>query len=214
MLSGCTAVHKGIKYSDLDVQTKMSQTVFLDPSLSSQKLVYLEIRNTSDKPQFEITSGLKTALESKGYKIVSAPSEATTVLQINILSVGRVREEEAFAALGSGFGGVLSGLSGASIGSLAGGLVTPHSYTGFGVGALVGGAASIAADALVEVMTYNLVTDLQITQKPVGTAASPQESKTYQTRIVSMARKANLEFEEAVPSLQQGLINSLSGLLP
>ena len=36
--------------------------------------------------------------------------------------------------------------------------------------------------------------------------------KTYQTRIVSVANKMNLEFDEAVPALRQGLSQSLAGL--
>lgn len=210
MLVGCSAVHKGIKYSDLDVQTKMSETIFLDPTLSSQKLVYLEIRNTSDKPNFQIEPQIKTALESKGYKVTSIAQDATTVIQINLLSVGRAREDDPFAALGSGFAGAFQG---AAMGALAGGLVS-DSYGGFGAGALIGGAVGVVSDAMVEVMTYNLITDVQITQQSNLAHAPKKDPKVYQTRIISMARRVNLDFESAVPSLQQGLVSSLSGLLP
>ena len=36
--------------------------------------------------------------------------------------------------------------------------------------------------------------------------------KKYQTRIVSSARKTNLEFAEALPHLEQGLVNSIGGV--
>ena len=67
---------------------------------------------------------------------------------------------------------------------------------------------------LVEVMTYNLITDVQITQKSKEPTSQKQDSKVYQTRIISMARRVNLSFDDDVPSLQQGLVSSLSGLLP
>ena len=166
--------------------------------------------NTSDKPNFQITPQLKAALESKGYKLATNAEDASTLIQINILSVGRAREDDPFAALGSGFAGAWQG---AAAGALAGGLIS-ESYTGFGAGGLIGGAAGVVSDALVEVMTYNLITDVQITQKSKDKNSQKQDSKVYQTRIISMARRVNLSFEDAVPSLQQGLVSSLSGLLP
>ncbi len=36
--------------------------------------------------------------------------------------------------------------------------------------------------------------------------------KTYRTRIVSTANKANLKFEEALPVLEDGLTRSISGM--
>ena len=47
MLSGCSAMSTAIKKRNLDVKTQMSQTVWLEPS--SQKTVYLQVRNTSDR---------------------------------------------------------------------------------------------------------------------------------------------------------------------
>ena len=44
MLSGCSAMSTAIKKRNLDVKTQMSQTVWLEPS--SQKTVYLQVRNT------------------------------------------------------------------------------------------------------------------------------------------------------------------------
>ena len=49
ILSGCAAVHTSIAKKDLDVQTKMSDTIFLDPVEPDRRIVYLNVRNTSDK---------------------------------------------------------------------------------------------------------------------------------------------------------------------
>ena len=48
-LSGCGAMSTAVKKRNLDVKTQMSETIWLEPS--SEKTVYLQIRNTSDKLQ-------------------------------------------------------------------------------------------------------------------------------------------------------------------
>jgi hypothetical protein len=68
---GCAAVQKGIKYRNLDVQTKMSATVFLDPVAPEKRTIFVQARNTSDKPGISIENELKNSLESKGYKVVA-----------------------------------------------------------------------------------------------------------------------------------------------
>ncbi|MDM7202565.1 complement resistance protein TraT, partial [Citrobacter freundii] len=47
VLSGCGAMSAAIKKRNLEVKTQMSETIWLEPS--SQKTVYLQIKNTSDK---------------------------------------------------------------------------------------------------------------------------------------------------------------------
>ena len=89
VLSGCAAVHTSIAKKDLDVQTKMSDSIFLDPVEPSQKTVYLNIRNTSDKTNFDITGTVARALEGRGYRITNNPKEAHYWLQVNILSVDK-----------------------------------------------------------------------------------------------------------------------------
>ena len=230
LLTGCGAVQKSIKYSDLDVQTKMSETVFLDPVADDQKTVVLQVRNTSGQSTFSMENELRQALESKGYRVVSNPDQAHYMLQANVLQIGRIREEEAFLSLNGGFG---STLQGAAAGAVAGGLIS-NNFQGYGVGGLIGAGVGTLADSMVEVMTYNLITDLQISEKAKGaivtesshaqlkqgtsgvkTSAYAEQTswKKYQTRIISVARQANLKLEEAVPALKKGLIDSLAGIL-
>jgi hypothetical protein len=63
----------------------MSNTVFLNPVEDSQKTVYVQTKNTSDKSQFKIEHKIKTALESKGYRVVTSLNKAHYLLQANIL---------------------------------------------------------------------------------------------------------------------------------
>lgn len=232
LLVQCGAIHKSIKYSDLDTQTKMSSTIFLNPVGPDKKTVLVQVRNTSDQPSLSFEGDITKSLTAKGYRVVQNPDEAHYILQANILSVGRVREGDGFQALGGGFGSSLQGLvAGGMAGSLVGG---GNSTSGLLAGGLLGGAIGTVADAMVEVMTFNMVTDIQISERASArivqqtsnqqlaqgtsgsTASTYQEQtdrKTYQTRIVSTAQKANLKFEEALPTLKQGLINSVSGML-
>ena len=48
-LSGCAATSTAVAKRNLDVQTKMSDTIFLDPVSPDQRTVYVDVKNTSDK---------------------------------------------------------------------------------------------------------------------------------------------------------------------
>lgn len=228
-LFGCSAIDKSIKHGKLDVQTKMSETIFLDPVADNQRTVVLQIRNTSDKRDLDITHAIKTVIQDKGYKIVTDPNKANFMIQANILQVGKSTVEDPFSSLTSGYGGALAG---GTIGHLAS--INSNNYAGAGIGALAGGLIGTVADAAVQVVNYQMITDLQVSEKAngdvvtessnaklkQGTSGSKSSSwsqkskwKKYQTRIISVARKTNLKFEVALPELKQGLVQSISGLL-
>lgn len=227
LLNGCSAIDKSIKHGTLDVQTRMSETVFLDPVADDKKTVILQIRNTSDKKDLEIQSEIKIAIEDKGYKIVTDPNKAHYMIQANILQVGKSTKEDPFSSLSSGFGGALAG-------GTMGALISNNDSMGMGIGALAGGLIGTVADSAVQVINYQMITDLQISEKAdsatvtessnaqlkQGSSGNKSSSwsekskwKKYQTRIISVAKKTNLKFELALPELKRGLIQSISGLL-
>lgn len=70
-LSGCGTVYKAVKHGTLDVQTRMSESVFLDPISESKKTVLIQIKNTSDKKDLQIAEEIKDAVRNKGYRVVS-----------------------------------------------------------------------------------------------------------------------------------------------
>ena len=47
-VAGCAATHTAIAKRDLDVQNKMTDTIFLDPVGPAQRTVYVQVRNSSD----------------------------------------------------------------------------------------------------------------------------------------------------------------------
>jgi len=228
--SGCGAMHTAVKKRNLDVQTKMSDTIFLEPVSPSKKIIFFDMRNTSDK-EMHVKQAIASVFKSKGYTITQDPAKATYMLQGNILKVSKTDKREAQSLLGSGYG---AGLSGAA---LAGGAAYALGGGGRGVAglALAGAAIGFLGDAMIEDVYYVMITDLQIRERPLdgevvtqtqqaslaqGTSTKVQQDikggkvkwKTYRTRIVSSAEKVNLEFEEARPVLEKALANSIAGV--
>ena len=79
VLSGCAAVHTSIAKKDLDVQTKMSDTVFLDPVGPDKKTIFVQLRNTSDRP-FDIEGPIVNAIAARGYRVTQDPEAAHPLL--------------------------------------------------------------------------------------------------------------------------------------
>ena len=220
-LIACSALHTSLEKSDLDVQTKASESIFLEPVSPAKRIIFISVRNTSDK-DLDIKSRIIERLGNSGYRITDDPEAAQFMLQANVLKVGMVDMKAADSYLDAGF-------SGAVIGSA----VSSRSDSGKGI--VIGALIGIVADSLVDDTLFTMVTDLQVRERPranesvtqqqsgsnaQGSSASVTQSsgntvvdwKTYHTRIVSTANQANLKFEEALPSLENGLIRSIAGM--
>tara|TARA_R110002167_G_scaffold366451_1_gene597536 strand:- start:17954 stop:18649 length:696 start_codon:yes stop_codon:yes gene_type:complete len=224
--TGCVSTtQKLIKKSELETSTQMSSTVWLDPVGGDKRTAFLQIRNTSDM-QLSMQEAIATALKAKGYKITQDPDKAHYWIQANVLKVGKSDLDESKGLLANGYGNAIGG---AVIGSQFGG--------GSGQGAMAIGGALLgaAADAIWEDVLFTMVTDLQISERAkdgvevneannqvlkqgtsgakVQTSNETLNRKKYQTRIVSTANQVNLTLEEAVPSLKEGLVRSIAGIL-
>jgi len=222
-LTGCSAMSTAISHRNLEVETKMSNTIFLEPVSPSQKTVYVEVKNTSDKPSFNINQMVKSDITAKGYKVVDDPKKAHYMLQANILQIEQMPQKEANALLSGGYG--------AAIGAGTAAVIT-HDGGATLAGGILGGLTATAADAFVKDINYAVVTDVQLSERTTtevhessqstlkqGSSAVTHQSskatshwKRYRTRILSNADKANLDFEEAEPALEKGLANALAGL--
>lgn len=233
LLNGCAAITTSIAKKDLDVQTKMSDSIFLDPVEPNKKIIFIQVRNTSDKSNFDIQSSIARSLQSKGYTVTNSPKGAYYWLHANVLSVDKASPTAAQAALGGGYGGAFAG---AALGGVIGGAAGGWAGAGYGglAGGLAGGLVETVANAAVKDVTYMVITDIEIAEKTAdgelikqdsqqdakqGIGGSRRQSsskvvdmKKYRTRVVSTANKANLEYEEAAPLLTDGLTRSISGL--
>ena len=231
ILSGCAAIHTSIAQKDLDVQTKMSDTIFLDAPEPEQKTIYLKVRNTSDKSNFDIAGPVAKVLEGKGYTITTNPKKAHYWLQVNVLSVGKASPTAAENDLKAGYGGAITGAAGTATGTALGSGTTSISDL---ASSLAFGAADTIANAAVHNVTYMAITDVEIAERAeagvivrqdsqqdakqgIGGARRQSSTKVsnmnkYRTRVVSTANKVNLLYEEAADELTKGLTRSISGL--
>lgn len=227
VLSGCSAMGTAIKKRNLDVKTQMSQTVWLEPS--SEKTVYLQVRNTSDKDMSDLQTLLAQDLRAKGYTVTSSPDAAYYWIQANVLKAEKMDLRKAQGFLSTGYEGAATGAA------LGAGITAYNGNSGgaiLGVG-LAAGLAGMAADALVEDVNFTMVTDLQISERSkstvttdnvaalrqgnsgvkVQTSSEEGNRMKYQTRVVSNANKVNLKFEEAKPVLEAQLAKSVAGIM-
>lgn len=222
LLSGCSSLETAIKKRNLATETKLSETIWLNPENITDKTVFIQVKNTSIS-NLDIESEIKNTLIGKGYKIVSAPKNANYWLQVNILQLSKMDLKESQAAL--------SGVAGAGIGAAIGGYNTGSVNTAIGWG-LVGGAIGILSDALVEDAYYTMITDILISEKSgtkvnnLSINATTQGTQgrniyategtgnmnKYQTRVVSTANKVNLELPDAEPQLKNELIKTISNI--
>src|SRR5215475_5870420 len=102
-LQGCAATQTAIAHHDLDVQTKMTNTIFLDPVTPDKQVVYVQAKNTSDQPAFDLETPLKQAIAARGYRIVQDPSQAYYILQDNVLQVGKTSPSAAQESFAGGY---------------------------------------------------------------------------------------------------------------
>ncbi len=234
-LGGCSAVTTSIEKKNLDVQVKMSDSIFLDPLPPQARTVYVEVRNSSDRPDFDLAAAVRQSLAAHGYRVVDDPDAANILIQANVLQVGRTSKSAAEKALGGGFGGALGGAAaGAAVGYGLGKAGGNDTLLTLG-GALAGAAIAGVANASVQDVTYTVITDVQISERvrngelvsqseaanlPQGSSGSISQSsstttewKRYRTRIVGTANKANLTYEEAAPVLVERMTQVMSNIL-
>lgn len=227
VLSGCSAMTTAIKKRNLEVKTQMSQTVWLEPS--TQKTVYLQVRNTSDKDMSDLQSLLAQDLQAKGYTVTSSPDTAFYWIQANVLKAEKMDLRQSQGFLATGYEGAVAGAA------LGAGITAYNGNSGgamLGVG-LAAGLAGMAADALIEDVNFTMVTDLQISERSknavttdniaalrqgtsgikLQTSSEEGNRMKYQTRVVSNANKVNLKFEEAKPVLEAQLAKSVAGIM-
>lgn len=220
--SGCGSVNTLVKKRNLDVQTKMSETIWLEPTDENTRTVFVQIKNTTGKP-LTVEPQIKQLLVDKGYTIVKNPKQATYWLQANLLKMEKtdLRQSDPFG----------SGVLGAGVGAALGAYNTGSINTAIGLGiagALIGGAV----DALVKDVAYVMVTDILISEKTTSkvkvgninsvtqgtrgrkyvTSTATTNRNQYQTRVVSVANKANLKLEDAQPMLEEQLQEVIAGI--
>lgn len=225
--SSCMGTREAIEARELKTSVKMSETIFLEPVEPEQMVVWVRIRNTSDRQDLDpvvIQEVIESKLTRRGYRITKSPKEAHYQLQANVLYADHERKgltEE---------GMVLGGFGGGLLGSQVGGDQTAKLAAGV-AGAVIGGVLGGIAGSMVHIDKYLLVIDINIAEKIPGgverrlsggasvgkvkrdqVAATKSEFINYQTRVVGTAKKTNLKWEDAQPILLDNFASSLAGI--
>lgn len=222
LFSGCSSLDTAVRKRDLATQTRLSETIWLNPDYIGDKTIFVQIKNTSTN-YIDIENDVKQLLTSKGYKVVNNPKNANYWLQGNILKLEKMNKDDGDAAFNA--------LTGAGVGALIGGYNTGSANTAVAWG-LVGGAASVVANALVNDTYYTMITDILVSERTpytvkntsintmtqggyggnISTSNSTTNMNKYQTRVISTANKVNLEFYEAEPQLKNELLKVISNI--
>ncbi len=235
-LSGCAATSTAVAKRNLDVQTKMSDTIFLDPVTPDERTVYVDVRNTSDQPALDVgAAGAPGGRGARLHRWSTTPRPPASSSRPTCSRPAAPPRRRPSRPTIRGFGGTL--LGGAAGGAAGYGLgkagLGVNDAVGTVVGALAGAAISSVADAYVQDVTYTLVTDIQVSERVPGTVISQSEqanlkqgtsgtvtqassdttdARRYRTRIVSTANQANLDWPQAEPELVAGLTRSIGGI--
>lgn len=230
VLGGCAATQVALSKKDLDVQTRTSTAIFVDPVAAAKRTIYLDVRSgvmEFDRRAFKQFVVEQFALNDNGYRLVDDPEKAQFTMLVYVLNLEKTSPTAAEAALKQGYigGSVVAG-------AVVGGVAT-KSYRGAAVGGVVGGAAEFIAGALVKDVTFMLVCDVQIKERTkhgaivrkdtqidakVSDAGSSRQTvtevsnqKEYRTRIVTTANKVNLKLETAQELMFKKTAYAMSG---
>lgn len=195
LLSGCSGTYTRMANSDLEITTNMNKTIWLNPTVPENTKIFVQVRNTSDNQNFNDLNGYITrALEYKGYQITTNPANANFVLQANVVRAISINRSSAMDAQND-----------AVIAGTGVGLAVANKNDGLaGVGAgLAAGLATMYFDANTKDITYNVQTDIRITEG---------KNNAQTTMLTVNAKRVNLTPEEASTQIKQRIANSLAGL--
>lgn len=212
----------------VELKTKMTETIFLEPVSPNEQIVFLKIRNTSDNDLSNLQSIIKMNLQKIGWTTTANPRQANFMIQANIIMADRVKENGKLEGMTAGLA-----VAGAGVGA----------YNNNGSSRDAAGAALIAGligaaieSAEVKPVRYAMVTDVEIRQRPLDGETVTQEDanshkqgtgnytsqkstntnvkwKKYRTKIISEAKGAGLEFKQVRKLFSQELSKSIINML-
>ncbi|MCU4676640.1 complement resistance protein TraT [Catenovulum sp. 2E275] len=228
ILSGCSSITTASKKQDLSINSRLTQTIFLDPVAPELMTIYLQVRNNSDSENFYLSPGIKQRLENNGYQIVNDPTKATYWLQANVRYVGRPEGNEFEDAIGNYKGAAEGAVTAVTISELGGGSGSDN-VKAAAIGALIG----YIADAAVSDDYYTAITDVQIAKKvdegmvisdeehrlnqgesgqAVQSSQTTSDRQKYQTKVLITANQANMDVVKAEAEIAEKLTRVLAGL--
>lgn len=196
-LVGCAATERVIDYSTMKTDVKMDKSIFLEPLAKSPKTIYLEVKNTTNRPDLVASFQplLASQLQNKGYVITDDPDRADYWIQSNIRYIGIYNDK----IIKDGI------VTGAAVGALSG-LAIAGSAAGVAGGALVGGALGVGADVATRTKTQIIAIDMRISELSIP------EPTFQECGVAASATKIWLSTEAAAPTLVQLAAQQVAGI--
>ena len=225
---GCAATIRAIENRKLDVQAKMSQTIFLDPEiLAANNKVFVRVTNTSDMQEIQFMDILKKKLEAKNLVVTLNPQEAGYMVQANLLYFGQAKQGVTIdTALAGGFGGTIlgatlardatlgaqmgAGLAGAAAGALGGALVGSMFHVDSWLGVTDVQIKELSAREVKSAIRSGLSQGNDTSVKTEQLITSNRQ--VYRTRIVVSAKQTNIDGKEACDVISERLASQIAGM--
>lgn len=231
LFMGCAATQVALTKKDLDVQTRTSTAIFVDPVAPAKRTIYLEVRSgvmEFDRNAFKQFLMSQFSQNQNGYRLVDDPEQAHYHMLAYVLNLEKTSPSAAESALSQGYmGGAIA------TGAVAGYIGSQGGHKSAMGGAVLGGAAEFIAGSLVKDVTFMLVCDVQISEKSrngamvrtdtrinskAGDTGSSRQTvsevsnrKEYKTRIVTTANKVNLKLETAQDTMFEKTAYAMAG---
>jgi uncharacterized lipoprotein YajG len=191
------------KQNALEVETLLSQSVFLRPAQTGERSMYIRFSSTADKPvDLEgLQQQLVERFRAKGFRVTSLEN-ANFILQVNILSISKTTKSLTKEAVSNGFGAAVA-IANAAVGP---------------AGNVVGTAAESATSIFFRDNYFNMITDILITERiPRINQLKPESTeepkwKENPTRALSSAKDTNANQDECIDNLEENLLRVLNGL--
>ncbi len=148
------AVFSGCATNELQTQSNMSRSIFLNPVKKSLRIVYVDVKNTSGQEMYTLLPLLEKNLKARGYKLTDDPEMAQYVLMANVLFANDKKENNT--------------AGGAVAGAAAGAGVASYNNNGAGGTILAGAAAGLIGGLIAksfEDTIFQMVVDVNVREK-------------------------------------------------
>lgn len=170
-LIAATVLFTGCATSELQTNSRMTQSIFINPVAKNKRLIFVSSKNTSGQ-RINLENTIYRELEAKGYTIVEDPEQATYILMMNVLYCDKKQENNAVGA-GLAAGALGAGVAGYN-GHSTGGTI------GIGLGAaLVGGLIGKATEDTI----YQMQVDILIKERTKGSVLTQNSTVAGQASV-------------------------------
>jgi hypothetical protein len=224
---GCTQAIKAMEHSTMQINVKMSDTIYLEPqSLAKNRRIFIRATNTSDFQEVVLEKLIGEKIAKKGFTIVTDPTQADYIVQANVLYFDTAKEGMTADAILSG------AIAGGTAGVLIAGSDLKGGFTGAVIGTVLGSLGGAIVGSAWKIDEFFGVIDLRIqerveggvagkmvTDAKIGTSTTlttervvKSDYQTYTTRLVAKAKQTNMDRNEAAQVLTERITTQIAGM--